>query len=121
MKIKEIESQRIKISKNSITAVDPAGKTKGIVRNVTNFYELRMNIQCNYSGILRRSGVDPHCVYYTDNQIYYIYDTRKDETFQRYYSNEPDTAREKISYMQYAAAAGKVAKIMPVLHCYIVQ
>ena len=57
MKIQELENKRIKIGKTTITVMDERGKTCGVVRGVATFKNLQPNIQIEFFGKLRNSGI----------------------------------------------------------------
>lgn len=55
--IKDCIGNKVKISKGSITIKSENGKTSGVVRNITNLYDLQANKQMEYYRTLRKLGL----------------------------------------------------------------
>lgn len=55
--IKDCIGKNVKINKGSITIKSEDGKTSGVVRNITNLYNLQANKQMEYYQKLRKLGL----------------------------------------------------------------
>lgn len=55
--IQDCAGKKVKISKGSITIKDDNNKTCGVVRNITNLYDLQANKQMEYYRTLRKLGL----------------------------------------------------------------
>lgn len=112
MEIEELRNKKIKLSPRSITVKNDSDKTCGVVRGVQKFLDLRPNIQINYSGILRSSGIwgNPEGlidnVYYCYGKLYYLHDLTKDENYERYFS-APGWVTENKNYEERKSIAKK--------------
>lgn len=82
MKMQELENQKIKIGKTSITAIGENGKTAGIVRNIKTWatmqprdtFPIRKQIKDIFSaGKCDRLILD-------GNTVYYVYNTHSEKT-----------------------------------------
>lgn len=102
--ILDCKNKKIKISASSITIKDDAGKTRGVVRNVCKFRDLRPNIQIEYTKILRNTGawgseLMKYCLMY-DGKLYFLKNLKTIEFHVKYgYFSES----EKISAEKEAA------------------
>lgn len=123
MKIEELKNQYVKISDRSITCKDENGKTKGIVTNAINFLKMQPNKQFEYSGKLRASGIwgsgEANKVYIIDGKIYYLFNLKSIETYEKYFKDKPGWESETEHYNKQMKLAEEAAKIGTVIPCYI--
>lgn len=127
MRIIDIKGKHIKINKTSITVKNPdTGKTAGVVKDICKFMDLQPNKQIDYYQTVCKAGlwgsnqslIDN--VVLVDGELYYLYNMKKDETFERYYKgNENDFPSETKHYLEYNSTADKAAEYMQVIKCYI--
>lgn len=82
MKPEELSNYDVKVGKTSITAKDEQGKTRGLVRNIWKFMDLRPNLQTCYFKKLKELNIwgNPRMninnVFMLDSQMYVLRDMR---------------------------------------------
>ncbi len=89
MKITDITNKTIKLSKHSITVKDEQNKTRGVVRDVTPFKELRPAEQLKYWKQLRECGLwgSEFMDYFIicDEEPYYLHNLKAIENYKKYF------------------------------------
>lgn len=116
MEIMGIKNQYVRLSKGSITVKGENGKTKGLVRGLTRFLDLRTNKRIDYFKLLRNSGVwgnkkiDMDNCYILDGAVYLI----RNMNSYKYYTEEE---KEKYDTM-YQNIASYGIMVIP---CYFVK
>ena len=127
MNIEELQGKKINISAHSITVKNDEDKTAGIVRNIIKFKDLRPNIQCDYSKILRNTGLwnsKQHVmdqVIYCNNKLCYINNLKRLEDIERYFLNKDGWESETASYYELKELAQKAEESgITVIDCYII-
>lgn len=80
MKMQNLENQKIKIGKTSITVIDDNGKTAGIVRNVKTWSTMQprdtFDIWKRIKSIFASGRADRLVL--DGNDLYYVYNTRSE-------------------------------------------
>ena len=87
MEITALNGEFIKICKNSITVKDENDKTRGVIRNVTNFRDLQPNKQFDYVKIInefRKIGVSITKFYIKDSRVYFLYNLKTVDFYKKY-------------------------------------
>lgn len=80
MQLEQIENRQIKIHKNSITVLNDAGKTAGVVRGITQYKDLPPRISFDFFKKVCMAGLwgngESENIYYdySSKQIFYLYD-----------------------------------------------
>jgi hypothetical protein len=123
MRIEELKNQYVKISDRSITCKDENGKTKGIVTNAVKFGKLQPNKQIDYFKQIRAAGLwgngESEKVYIIDGKIYYLFNLKPLEFYEKYFAGKPGFESETERYNQRKKMAEEAAKIGTVIPCYI--
>lgn len=125
MKIEDLKNQMVKISPRSITCKGENGKTKGIVNGVENFKNLRPNIQAEYFGKIKSAGLwgdgESKNIYYQNGKLYYLYDLKQMEMYEKYFIGKPGYEMETENYNRKKQIAENAMKIATVIPCYILK
>lgn len=110
MDMKDLEGRIIKISAHTITIKDEAGKTRGMVRNVTPWNHLQFNRQVEFSMNVRRQGLklpnDKTRIIMSDNRMYYL---KNDHARIFWGDNPPEIALESIEREEREAQTAQAA------------
>lgn len=120
--IKDCVGKKIKISRTSITIKDENEKTRGVVRDITNFHDLQENKQTKYYKMLRELGVwgnrnfDGICIVKDD--IMYIFRNIKSKFFHKKYGYFSESERQKAEEREALYNAIKAAGI-DVVECIL--
>lgn len=96
--IKDCIGKNLKISKNSITIKNEEGKTCGVVRDITNLYDLQPNKQTEYFRAIKNLGLHgkvsiKDCII-SDN-VMYIFRNIKTKLFHEKYGYIDDYERNR--------------------------
>lgn len=96
--IKDCIGNNVKISKASITIKNEEGKTCGVVRNITNLYDLQANKQMEYYRVIRNLGLHgkisiKDCI--ISDGVMYVFRNIKSKLFHEKYGYIDDYEREK--------------------------
>lgn len=98
MEMKDIVGRKIKISANSITVKDDAGKTRGIVKNIRKFTDCRANLQMEIWKTLKNAKVGwsdiANTDFYVDGEWWYISDAKWEADYFKYFKDR-DTDMDK--------------------------
>lgn len=123
MKIEELRNQKVKISARSITCKDENGKTKGIVTGAEKFRNLQPNRAIDYFKQIKSAGLwgngESDNIYIYEGKIYYLFNLKPIETYEKYFSGKPGFETETERYNQRKQLAENAAKIGTVIPCYI--
>ena len=57
MEILDCRNKDVRISKCSITVKDSEGKTCGVVKNISHFYDIQTNKQVGYFHLMKKAGI----------------------------------------------------------------
>lgn len=96
--IKDCIGKNVKISKASITIKNEEGKTCGVIRNITNLYDLQANKQMEYYRVIRNLGLHgkisiKDCI--ISDGIMYVFRNIKSKLFHEKHGYMDDYEREK--------------------------
>ena len=87
MKIEDLKNRRVRISKNSITCKDDDDKTRGVVRGITKWNDWQFNKQFETSQMISKAGLWGNGlsknVVVCGNKLYYLYDKREQESYEK--------------------------------------
>lgn len=126
MNMKDIINQRIKIGKTSITVKDDNNKTRGIVRNISRFADLQPNKAFELFQTVKAAGLwgcgddTIQRVIYADGQLYYLHNLRDDDSYNRYFADNPEEwPQETAKFLHRQALMEQAAKYVAVIPCYI--
>ncbi len=120
MLLHEIEGKNIKLSANTITVKDDAGKTRGLIRGITRFKEARPNVQMQFFKVLRASGLweagKSDSVYIDGKELVYIENKRTSDHYNntRMQESFPEEWGKYKDLMEAVKASG-----IKVYHCYL--
>ena len=122
MKITEIANKAVKLSKHSITVKDEQGKTRGVVRDVTPFKELRTAEQMKHWKQLRECGLwcSGFMDYFIicDGEPYYLHNLKAIEDYKKYFE-QLGYENDRKKYEQRLEIAEKVKQFATVISCYL--
>lgn len=122
MKITEIANKIVKLSKHSITVKDEQNKTRGVVRGVTPFKELRPAEQMKYWKQLRECGLwcseFMNCFIICDGEAYYLHNLKAIEDYKKYFE-QLGYENDRKKYEQRLEIAEKVKQFATVIPCYL--
>lgn len=122
MKITDITNKTIKLSKHSITVKDEQDKTRGVVRGVTPFKELRTAEQMKYWKQLRECGLwgsefmDGFII--CDGEPYYLHNLKVIVDYKKYFE-QLGYENDRKKYEQQLEIAEKVKEFATVIPCYL--
>ena len=123
MKITDLTNKTIKLSKHSITVKDEQGKTRGVVRGVTPFKELRIAEQMKYWKQLRECGLWNSgfmgCFIICDGEPYYLHNLKAIEDYKKYFEQLGYESDRK-KYEQQLEIAEKAKDFATVIPCYMI-
>ncbi len=129
MTITQLENQRVKIGKTSITVKNAeTGKTCGVVKNICKFKDLQPNKMINYYMKIREAGlwgcdIDGmiDCAVIVDNELYYLHNLSPIETYQKYFADDPNGlyVYEKKGYEKRLEIAENMRRYATVIPCYV--
>lgn len=79
MEIADLIGKRVTVSARTLTVKDGQDKTRGMIRNVENLYDMRANKQIEYHAKLKEIGRDVYMgnlekILVIDNQMYFLCD-----------------------------------------------
>lgn len=122
MKITEIANKIVKLSKHSITVKDEQNKTRGVVRGVTPFKELRPAEQLKYWKQLCEcelwcSGF-MDCFIICDGEVYYLHNLKAIEDYKKYFE-QLGYENDRKTYELRLKIAEKVKEFATVIPCYL--
>ena len=110
MNMRDLEGRIIKISAHTITVKDEAGKTRGMVRNVTPWAEIPFNKQVDIYAGFRRKGAklpsDKKRIFMVDSRFYYL---KNDHARIFWGDNPPEIALESIKREEREAKTAQAA------------
>lgn len=116
MRIEELKNQKVKISARSITCKDDSGKTNGIVTGVEKFGNLQPNRAIDYFKQIKSAGLwgngESDNVYIYEGKIYYLFDLRPMETYEKYFAGKSgfESEAERYNHRKQSKIIWKISK-----------
>lgn len=123
--MERIIGKEIKVSAHSITIRDENGKTRGVIRDIRKFRDLRPREQMDYkkaiSPVWGKSDLLENVVFH-DGEMYFLHNLRPVEFYEKMFANNPEGwESETRKYNERKAAAENMAKNCTVIPCYIIK
>lgn len=119
MQMQELTNQKVKISSHTITVKDDNNKTRGMIRNVRPFKECQTNVQMNIWKTARQYNIELDKLFYVDGQWWYIYNTKWDEDYHRYFENKNAQMDKKYKERCAAYETINTETNINIIKCYI--
>ena len=125
MNMKDIIGKKIKISANSITVKDDAGKTRGIVKNIRKFIDCRANLQSEIWRTLKNAKVGwtdiADTTFYVDGKWWYINDLKWESDYFKYFEGRDENMDKQYQKRRNIYDALVNENIMEVIDCWILK
>ena len=106
MKVNEIAGKKIKINARTITVLNDAGKTAGMVTGVETFYSMSARQKYDFYSAAKRAGVEKWSrLFFIDGRWYYIADDSALARAKEWETVDGPVPREKMEQSETAAVA----------------
>lgn len=121
MKMTDIIGKRIKISANSITVKDEAGKTRGVVRGIRQFKNCRPNQQTEIWKKAKDAGADLNNIINAEGKWWYINDLKWESDYFKYFEGKDENMDKKYQNRRNIYDALVNENAIEVIDCYILR
>lgn len=121
MKMTDIIGKRIKISANSITVKDEAGKTRGVVRGIRQFKNCRLNQQMEIWKKAKGAGADLKNIINAEGKWWYINDLKWESDYFKYFEGRDENMDKKYQDRRNIYDALVNENAIEVIDCYILR
>lgn len=121
MKMTDIVGKRIKLSANSITVKDEAGKTRGVVRDIRQFKNCRPNQQMEIWKKARNAGADLNNIINAEGKWWYINDLKWESDYFKYFEGRDENMDKKYQNRRNIYDALVNENAIEVIDCYVLR